>query len=189
MGHSIHYMEFPKNATEKRIGQERAEVINWEGDYKVGDYQNDYTLHNIICDTREEAMKKIDEYDNGWYDDHGVMFRDYSKVKPTKQMEDVQNRIVDTLQKCKEYESEHMPNKVKAEFIGCKVCGSKVAKKYVHDQYCPVCRSDMRPKTTLDRIQSYKDKVTYLKRKYTELEKKQKNKAEVKWLIKLEFHC
>lgn len=187
--HNIRYMAFSLNATEAQIGKARAEIVNRESDNEraVGFYGH-YKLHDVICDSYDEAVERIREYDNGWYDDHGVKYRDYAKVKPTKQMDAVEKRIADVRRRRREYAELHMPSRVKAKYIGCTNCGSKIAKEYLKGVLCPICRKDLRSKTTIEKLKGYDEKIAQLETTYYDLEKKQKNKAEVKWLIKLEFH-
>ena len=192
MGHMITYMDFPRNATTKQMIAEREMYIADNGDYECSNLlssDNGFKLHeSIICDSWDEAVRKIDSMDNGWYDDHGVLYRSYSKCKPTKAMLDIQERISKNDAARVEFEKSHMPNRVKAEYIGCPTCGSKIAKKYLMGVNCPVCHKDLRPKSTLDRIKGYKAKGKELEQKYAELEKKMSGKAEVRWCVKLEFH-
>ena len=131
----------------------------------------------------------IEEWDTGWYSDHAVQFKDKGALKPTKQMETLKNTINETRRKRDEFIKVHMPNNVKAELIGCKKCNSKIAKKYLQGTYCPVCHADLRPKLTMDRIRGYDTKISELEAKYAQLEKNQKGKCPVKWLVKVEVHC
>lgn len=77
----------------------------------------------------------------------------------------------------------------KAEYIGCKNCGSKIARKYLRRNFCPVCNADLRPETTLNRIAALKEKADKssdtLKAELTKQAMKAKN---VRWKIKIEFH-
>lgn len=44
-------------------------------------YHGNMTIHNdIICKNREEAEKKIEQLDRGWYDDHAVRYKDGRKL-------------------------------------------------------------------------------------------------------------
>ena len=103
-------------------------------------------------------------------------------------MRDIERRIAETRQKKSTFIDEHLPNRVKAEFVGCRQCGSKIAKKYLRGVYCPVCHKDIRPQSTIDREKAYDAKITDLLKRFDAAEKKQKDKAEVRWLVKLEFH-
>lgn len=192
MGHYITYMSFPRKTTRTEIFAARARVIENDGERDGGvllSSDNGFKLHDgRIFDTYDEAEAEINRLDKGWYDDHGVLYRDYSKVKPTKAMETVRAQIATTKDKRREYINSHQPNRVKAEFIGCHNCGSKIAKKYLRSSNCPICNHTLLPKSTQDRITAFDKKIKELENRYADAEKKQKEKAEVKWLVKLEFH-
>lgn len=192
MGHYVDYMDFPRTATKGQISEARDRVIRRNGE-RDGDillsHDNGFKLHDgNIFDSYDEAVHEIERLDRGWYDDHGVLYRDYSRVKPTKEIDNLKRRISETRIKQKEFVQNHMPNRVKAEFVGCRVCGSKVAKKYLEGIYCPVCHKDIRPQSTIDKDKSYSAKIRELQDRIIELEKKQWQKAEVRWLVKIEFH-
>lgn len=59
------------------------------------------------------------------------------------------------------------PVRVKAEFIGCKGCGSKFAKKYIQVYgkvcNCPLCKSSLFSKTAQERIQKASEKAEKLR--------------------------
>ena len=45
-------------------------------------YHGRMTIHDdIICPNREEAVKRIEKLDNGWYDDHAVKYKDGRKTR------------------------------------------------------------------------------------------------------------
>lgn len=193
MGHDITYMVFDKNTSEKEMYADRNLYIINNGSRDNGillSSDSGFKLHsNIICDSYDDAVDYIRTHlDKGWYDDHGVLFRDYSKVKPTKAMENLKEQIKAARDKKEDFIRSHQPNRVKAEFIGCPHCGSKIAKKYLNGVRCPVCRADMRPKSTLERIDGYDKKIRDLEKRYKEAEKKMASKAALKWCVKLEFH-
>ena len=177
MGHEIIYQEFSKKATKEQISAERGSR----------DVQG-FTLHNIVCDNYEEAVNKINEYDRGFYDDHGVMYYDYTNVKPTKAMENLMQRKRVLLGKKKEYIDAHRIHSRKSKTMTCPKCGSKLTLESFMGDYCPVCRRDLRSETVRERIAQFNKKIEECDMKYVELEKKQKSKAEIKWLVKLEWH-
>lgn len=193
MGHYVTYMVFDKNTSEKEMYAERNLCIIDNGAHDCGvlmSSDSGFKLHSgIICDSYEDAVDYIeDQLCHRRYDDHGVLFRDYSKVKPTKAMENLKEQMKAARDKKEDFIRSHQPNRVKAEFIGCPHCGSKIAKKYLNGVRCPVCRADMRPKSTLERIDGYDKKIRDLEKRYKEAEKKMASKAALKWCVKLEFH-
>ena len=53
---------------------------------------------------------------------------------------------------------------------------------------CPLCRADLRSKTTLEKIKWYEDKIADYRKRIEAEKMKQKKNAKVKWLVKYEFH-
>ena len=91
--------------------------------------------------------------------------------------------------KCNELSAAFHFANAKSEYIGCKNCGSKIARKYLRRNFCPVCDADLRPETTLNRIAALRTKAEKssdaLKAELTKQALKAKN---VRWLVKIEFH-
>lgn len=58
--------------------------------------------------------------------------------------------------------------------------------------YCPLCKSDLRPESKLASIKSVEDKIYKLAldigKEERLLEKKSKAKSTVQWLVKVEYH-
>lgn len=78
----------------------------------------------------------------------------------------------------------------KSEFIGCKNCGSKLARRYLNSNRCPVCGHDLRPQSLLDRIEAKKEKSREYRKKESQMRKAFEKKLESKkmWLVKIEYH-
>ena len=76
---------------------------------------------------------------------------------------------------------------VTSAFIGCKNCGSRLARKYLCANSCPVCHAELRPEHMLKSISSAKNKWDRTQREVNEYIRK-KGKKEVKWLVKIEYH-
>lgn len=63
---------------------------------------------------------------------------------------------------------ENSPARVKAEFIGCKTCGSRLAKKYIKITgktcKCPLCGASLFSKTAQARIKSVEDRISKIEK-------------------------
>lgn len=191
MGHSVIYQTFPENTKPETMYAERAMYIEDNGERNRGILMSNdsgFKLHNVICDSYDEAVEKIAEYDNGWYDDHGVKFYNLAEVKPTKQMENLRARRRELLEKKQEYIGQNGIQKRTSDTIKCPKCGSRLALAYMNGNHCPLCETDLRSNTVLNKIKWYDEKIKECDKKYAELEKKQKSKAKIYWLVKLEFH-
>lgn len=190
MGHAIEYFTTDKRSEIMAIAEEFAWCNVDRQENHSGSYHGRMTIHdNIICESYDDAMKKIEELDRGWYDDHAVQFKDKSKLKPTKQMESMIAKVLKCKADRETYLNSHSVRMHKSEFIGCKNCGSKLARNYLKSETCPVCRKDLRAEYIIERLKKYDDDIEQINNKIIELQKKQTGKCPTKWLFKVEVHC
>lgn len=193
--HCIHYSTYNEKVNKNSVLADANSYANREGDYR--DQIHDIRwIDRTICDNEDAAREYIVSHDKGWYDNIAVRFYDYSSVnvKKTKKVETLEERVKTLRSRLHTLENTpYAQTLTSTEFVGCKHCGSKIATKYLKGNYCPVCGADMRPKTTLDRIASTKERLAEtekeLNTEMSVLQKKQRDKAKVKWLVKIEFHC
>ena len=203
MGHNINYMTADRNVKKNRVIAEidyEVEHVAWE---ECGRYHGNLTWHDDkIYPDENAAYKAIEEFDNGCYDDHAVLFHDTHAVeqKPTKKLETLRKRLEDEQKKRDEYIVLHRVTHRKSEFMGCPTCGSKINLRYMSknvrygysDHLCPVCHGELRSKTVVDRIEKFEAKIEELKNQIKDEEQsmslKVSSKAPVKWLIKYEYH-
>ena len=115
--------------------------------------------------------------------DTAVRFLDYSCIAPTKKMLDLKRRLDETVQKKTDYAEKHSVKNFKADFVGCPGCGSKIARRFIHADKCPLCHKDLRSETTIKTINGYDEKIKELGKLYDEAEKKNKKKAKVMWAV------
>ena len=192
MGHLIHYMDFPYKTSRKEMCRERAIFVEDNGARDGGHLMSSdsgFKLHeNIICDSYDDAIEKIQQLDNGWYDDHGVLYRSYQNVKKTKQMLALKEKRQEVLQKASEYKKANDIHNRKSETITCPKCKSRLALAYFCGNNCPLCRTSLLSDTVKNRINAFDTKVKEIDKKYAAEEKKMKDKAELRWLVKLEIH-
>ncbi len=186
MGHNICHMTADEKCDRRKIMNAIIERAMDDGDgYNGPMHWHDEVPPLKNCD---EAEKWIEAHDTGWYDDHAVRFYDYTSAEITPKIKELQNKHAAIILKIGEYEKQHSVKNLKAAFIGCPECGSKLAKDRLHSEFCPLCRTDLRSKTTLDTLAGYRQKQSDLWGKIKAEKEKQKSKAKVKWLIKYEYH-
>lgn len=142
-----------------------------------------------IFDTEQMALDYIDEIDTDFYGGYAVRFYDYTNVKPSAKIEELRKKIVENHVKKNEYIAEHSVRKQKAAYIGCQECGSKLNKLKLKGEHCPLCFADLRSATVLNRIAGFDKKKEDLCNKIEVEQVKYKNKADVNWLVKYEYHC
>lgn len=190
MAHAIEYFTVNDRKEIMRTAEEFAYYNTDRQENPSGSYHGDMTIHDdIICESYEEALEMIAKFDSGFYDDHAVQYKDKSVLKPTKQMETLRARMHKNIEDKRDYAEKHSIRERKSEFAGCKKCGSKIATKYMRADRCPVCGNDMRAEYVIERLKKYDDDLDKMRTQYAELEKNQKGKCPIRWLVKVEVHC
>ena len=185
--HQIMYNEYPVTWKLQQITDDVSNFIAHNGD-RYGTNSVRIPTEKVF-DTYDEAREYIQSVDNRDYDGIAVKYLDYSGLEPTAKAKGYMAKIAELRNKRVEYEREHSVHKQKSEFIGCRDCGSKLRNSRFKAERCPVCGSDLRSSTTLNRIASFDARIEELFKKISDEEKKQKAKATTKWLVKFEYHC
>lgn len=190
MSHSISFIIVDNKKDIMAVAKDYAYWNVDEQENPSRSYHGNMHIHDdIICDSYEQAKEKINLLDRGWYDDHAVKFKDKSKSKPTKQMQDLIARTLKCKADKEKYLADHSVRMHRSEMIGCKNCGSKIARNYLRSEKCPVCGKDLRADYILERLKKYDEGIKQLSDRYEELKRKQKGDFPIKWLVKVEVHC
>ena len=134
----------------------------------------------------DSAQKAIEAQDKGWYDQLAVRYYEPKRGFTNKRLEELRKKEIDAL------DAYHQKDGVwaktlKAEYIGCKTCGSKLKRKLIQTNRCPVCHNDLRPDSVLARVNAaeYRWKKAQATCNSYILDHAQKV---VKWLVKIEYH-
>lgn len=184
--HSINKWSFPVSESKEKISAEINEYVCEESDSHGGLYSPIKWI-DYNAGTREQAEAYIDRIDTGSYGQYAVKF---TEPKETKKIADLQTKRTEAYKKYSVANDELHCEKVTSEFIGCKECGSKLARKHLRSNFCPLCRADLRSPTELKRIKSLKDAVDKADKALRVAEEEQAKKGgNEKWLVKFEFHC
>ena len=189
--HNICFSIFPVERSEKYITDEVLRVVKLNGDHYGTE---SIKFINRMFDTREQAEEWIKGNDRGFYGGLAVKYHhfDREKIPASKKENQLQERIFEVRQKRDEYINANRVRDHKADFIGCKNCGSKLSRIYLRNDHCPVCETDLRSKTVLDRITGFDLKIEELgkAKRAAELDNYAKNrgKSELRWLVKYEYH-
>ena len=190
MGHNIKYYSYPASTDTRTINTELdnyARKATWQ--------EGGHGLHSPIrfidhtLDSYEEAAEYIKNHDKGWYDQLAVKYRTIPNGKTSKKIEELRVKLSDARRDYHTLNSEIAAKSFKADYVGCKHCGSKINRTYIKTNFCPVCQSDMRSETTQKKLQTLKAKIEKIEQELKDAEKAfvQKN-AEVFWLVKIEYH-
>lgn len=200
MSHNVHHSTYPENVNKASVQKEWDEYAARE-DWQEGCSGLSQSIRWIdhVCDDLEDAHKYIEEHDRGWYDQLAVKYRateDLVRKSNIKQKYD--NQIRSYRKKIDEFNEKHSFETLKAQFITCPQCNSKLnrmelIKRYRLTVHCPVCnKEDIRAPYIPEKIAEYNKKIkeTEQKRKQEEkaLSQKLKSKAPVQWLVKIEYH-
>ena len=171
MGHQIEYYS-SKVTTEKNLKLFISSITgNAYDPRESGGYHGNLTIHkDKVYKDYHEAIEVIKKYNSGWYSDHIVMYYDISAKGRAKvtEWEKKRDNFIET----------HSIHQRSSAYIGCPECGSKLYLGYIKGEKCPLCNTDLRPKSTIEKIKWY-DKKT------KECRNKNKEKC---WLAKIEWH-
>lgn len=190
MGHAIEYFTTDKRSEIISIAEEFAWCNVDRQENHSGSYHGRMTIHdNIICESYNEAVKKIESLDRGFYDDHAVRYKDKSKLAPNKTMLALEERMKKNREDKIKYAETHSFANRKSEFMSCPECKSKLAIKYLRHYKCPVCGTDMRADYIVERFKKYDEDYKEMELKYQKMVKERKGKCKTKWLFKVEVHC
>lgn len=140
-----------------------------------------------ICADYEEAEKVIEKNDNGWYDQLAVRYYEPVRAKPTKAQDELQERVNKAYNRWLKMDQVIYPQVLTSEYIGCKSCGSRLSRKYLYRNYCPVCRADLRTPAKQQAIKLAKEEWRHANLALRGYINTHSEKA-VKWLVKIEYH-
>lgn len=193
MGHEIRYVEYPENTSKKAIEAELNDYVRkacWQegGSGLYGAIR----WIDRVCANYNEAQQYIDDHDNDRYDQLAVKFRRYGKIEPSKTLLSLRERLKKEQEKKIEYAKSHSVSTFKAEYVGCPECGSKLKRTLLRGESCPLCRAELRGKTTIDTLARYEANIRDLQKQIAEEERKLEEKnlknSKIMWLVKIEYH-
>ena len=187
MGHAVMHNTYPATWTLKQITDDVCETVRRNGDHYGTDRVRIST--EKVFDTYDDAMAHIERVDRHDYDGIAVKYLDFEGVEDSKKIKEYRVKIAELVKKKDEYIKAHSVHKQNAAFIGCQTCGSKLNKERLRGERCPLCGTDLRASSTLDRINSFDARVKEIDKKITQERREQKSKAKVRWLVKYEYHC
>lgn len=189
MGHTVNYYSYSEAADKKKVEADLSTYVEKECWQEGGHMSKIRWINDAPCANEDEAREKIKRLDKGWYDCIAVKYYDTCNVPETEKIKTLRTASTQAYRKYNELSAAFHFANAKSEYIGCKNCGSKIARKYLRRNFCPVCNADLRPETTLNRIAALKEKADKssdtLKAELTKQAMKAKN---VRWLVKIEFH-
>lgn len=199
MGHACQILTFETD--DKRKIQ--AECDEW-GDYNCDPYErggfggglgSGIKFTSNVFNDYEQAANYLDGT-FGRYDQTAVRYWKYPKRTQTETEKKLAERVQKTYKAYSELSNKAHYSGVKSQYIACPHCGSRLATEYCGKTWnnnCPVCKKEMRPQTTLDRIaslkKSWEDAQKQLKDEQKKNDEKNKKNAKLCWAVACEVHC
>ena len=121
-------------------------------------YPNLILLDAIVWDKAgaKEILERINE--------SGSSVRYFSDSEASEDMNKLELAIADAKEKVGKYAEEHSVRLFTSKTIGCKKCGSQLAKEFLKTDMCPLCGNDLRSQTTIDGEKKLVAKVTELEK-------------------------
>lgn len=188
MGHEVCYRSYPATYTLRQIADVVCDYVKTHGD-RYGTDRVRCPNHQQLLPNYETAVDYIRSVDNGDYDGVAVQYADFSHIKDSAKVDELRKKVDEIGKKKMEFIEAHSPRAQKAAFIGCSECGSKLNREKLSGYVCPVCRTDLRAPSTLERIDAFNRRIAeYNKKIAAERSKDQNQKAKIMWLVKFEYH-
>ena len=187
--HNIQHYDYPENVNRAAVQKELDSYVQHET-YQEGGHGLDKPirwLDNVpVCEDYESAREAISRRDKGWYDQLAVRY--YRPVrKPQKGLTALEDKEKDAREKLLAVDRVIWAAGLKAEYVGCRGCGSKLKRQYIKANRCPVCGADLRPDTTIKQIEAARARWKKAEKAVSDYIKKHSEK-EVRWLVKIEYH-
>lgn len=187
MSHEKEVRIFPATKTQAAIQSELSLYVSYKCFEEGGHLGKIQWLEDTIYDSESDAREAIERLDNGDYDCLAVKFRqgskDGAKYRELQAKEGAAWKAFNDL--CSQVPAKNF----KAQFVGCRKCGSKLNKDYIRLNRCPVCGGEMRSDTELKKIARLKAKAEAASAAREAEERAQGRKSKnVFWAVKIEYH-
>lgn len=186
--HNIEYYTYPENCDRAKVKAEIDDFVAME-DYQEGCsglYNPIRWIETEIYPDYETAQKAIEKMDRGDYDNLAVRYIDFQRYTDAK-VEELQEKVMDAYKELNRRDNIIYANTVKAAYITCKVCGSKLSRTHLTSNKCPLCRTDMRPESLKKIVDIARKKWETAQKNLVQYRRK-KAKKTVMWLVKFEYH-
>ena len=156
------------------------------GAYSYAKYMRWYD--DLILNNYDEARLFLKENDRGNFDNLAVRYMELPEGVTSVELESLRLQFEQAVKEQGNLERTDYIQSLKAEYIGCKGCGSKVSKKYIKFNKCPVCGYDLRSDSVKRKIAEAKNKVKEIQEQIKQEEQKLMGQdVNIKWLIKIEY--
>lgn len=187
MSHNIMHEIYPENVDKKNVQR------SWDNYVAIADrgegargLPGQIRWLGAVCDSEDEAHEYLRDMDSGDYDQLAVRFR--RAAAPSAKLMELRKKLQEAETTLCTMDKDVHYSHTTTKFVGCKKCGSSLAREYLKTNFCPMCHTDLRPQSTRDRIAKAREKVKKLQQQVQEEEKKNNQKGKLFWLVKIECH-
>lgn len=187
--HNIEHYTYPENVHRDYVQRELNYYVQNEtrGEGGHGLDKDIRWLEKLpVCKDYDQAVRTIEINDKGWYDQLAVRYYDHSSKFNNKKLEWLKEREKDALAAYREKDGIWAKN-LKAEFVGCRTCGSRLKREYIQSNCCPLCKHDLRPDSTIKAVESALNRYKKAEAARNSYVCDHAPKT-VKWLVKIEYH-
>ena len=184
--HNIEHHVYPENVDKKKVFNELNEFVEHECWQEGGSLNGIRWETYPILESREKAEQWIKEHDRGWYDNLAVRFLNPKRIENEKTKE-LNKEIRKTFDEYTRRMGILYSDTVTSTYIGCKSCGSKLSRKHLRTNNCPVCRAELRPEHMLKSVEVAHKRYQRAIDSANEYTNKHAKK-ETCWLVKIEYH-
>ena len=188
--HNIEYFSYEENIKRDWVQQKLDHYVaqeDWQEGCKGLARPIRWLEDGGICEDMDAAEAFITAHDRGNYDQLAVRYYLHIEPKDSKALQALKDRHFRAFQRWKDMLAELWASGLKADYVGCRACGSKLKREYIKSNFCPVCHCDLRPNTMLATIKKAKDAAGKADKTVAEYIKKHGTKK-VSWLVKIEYH-
>ena len=191
--HNIFY-EVYKDSEVKTEAARKKVQRKWDAQAARDDYQEGcHGLPGSIkwrddvapFDSEEKAQERIEFLsNNNFY--YQCAFR-FTQVEKNATLEKMEKRLAELKAEVEQDKTNlyYSPETVKAKYITCKHCGSKLSVAFLKQNDCPLCHEDLRPATIKNRAEKKMEKLKKLAKEVKEYSDSHKA---IYWLVKVEYH-
>lgn len=186
MGLKHSYVAFPTTKTTGRIQRECDEFIAREG----GMGCVPVSFINNVFSNYSSAHAYLETVPKGTFKHIAVMYTvtddEVAKLALAKDKEyaELLNKYTQLAKRV-----HYTPETVKSDFIGCKNCGSRIAVKYINSNSCPICKYDLRPQSTKDKLLEMKIKLDDMQKVRLKVHASASSNTQTNWLVRLEYQA
>ena len=149
---------------EVRVEEFEPEIEDSTEEVEFDDDGYNTVLTDVVVNSREDAEKIL-----GACCIVAISYR--GDAEDTEEIKTLRAKIADMQEKIKKYIEEHSVKTFSAKNIGCKKCGSSLAKDYLKSDVCPLCGNDLRATSTIEGEIALKQKLEAMEAQLSDLVK------------------